>query len=292
MKNKGIIITLITIISLLIIALIILMCIFIKNKQSFNFNFSFNNKIMENLYIDKNYEDTFKEIDIDTTLANIEIKRSNDNIIRLKTYSKEEETSVKTENNILKIKIESEKCKFVCLNKKISKIELYLPENYENEININNNYGDIIIDKFENSTINIIEDAGDVSIEESNLINIENKYGDIEIGNVKIGTLKASAGDIKINKADNLNIENKYGDVEIKNINEYANIIVDCGDIEIDNFTVKEDSKIENKYGDIEINKTNAYIDAKTDLGDMKINNNDSEQKLTIKNNCGDIEVN
>lgn len=292
MKSKGIIITLISIISVLIISLIVLMCIIINNKPSFKFHINFKNEILEKLYIDKTYEEIFKQINIDTTTANIIIKKSEDNTIKLKTYSREEETKVTNSNNTLTIRIDNETCKFLCFNQKISKIELYIPENYENTININNKYGDIEIDKIDNSNINIIEDAGDVKILSANITNIENKYGDVEIGNIKTGTIKASAGDIRINNADNLKIENKYGDVELVNINGYADIKVNCGDVEIDNFHVKENSSIENDYGDIEIKRTNAYIDAQTKLGDLKINNNNSEKTLKINNNCGDIRVN
>ena len=290
MKNKGLIITLISILSLLIISLIVLMCVFIKNKPSFNFRFNFK-QVSEELQIDKQYEELFKEINIDSTAANIEIKKSADNMIKLKTYSKAGESQEKVENDTLTIKIENEKCKFLCINTKISKIELYLPEDYENKININSKYGDIKIENFENSIIDIIEDAGDIKIAGVNTANIDNKYGDIKIGNINKGNIKASAGDIEIINTDNIKIENKYGDVKIDNINECINIKANCGDIIINNLNITEDSNIEDDYGDIIINNTNAFIDAHTDLGDTKIHNNKSDVTLKIENNCGDIIV-
>ena len=291
MKNKGIIITLISILSLLIISLIVLMCVLIKNKPSFNFRFNFN-QVSEELQIDKQYEEIFKEINIETSAADIEIKKSKDNMIKLKTYSKKDESKEYVENDTLTIKIENEKCKFFCINTKISKIKLYIPEDYENKININSKHGDIQIEKFENTNIDIKEDAGDIKIDGINTANIDNKYGDIEIGNIKQGNIKSSSGDIKIDNSDNLKIENQYGDVEINNINEYINIKANCGDIIINNLNIIEDSNIEDDYGDIIINNTNAYVDAKTNLGDTKINNNNSDTTLKIENNCGDIKVN
>lgn len=290
MKNKSIIITLISILSLLIISLIVLMCVFIKNKPSFNLRFNFK-QVSEELQIDKQYEEIFKEINIETSAADIEIKKSNDNIIKLKTYSKAGESQEKAENDTLTIKIENEKCKFLCINQKISKVELYIPEDYENKININSKYGDIKIENFENSIIDIIEDAGDIKIDDVNTANIDNKYGDIKIGNIKQGNIKASSGDIKIDNSDNLKIENQYGDIEINKINEYINIKANCGDIKINDLNIIEDSNIEDDYGDIVINNTNAFIDAHTDLGDTKIHNNKSDITLKIENNCGDIIV-
>lgn len=291
MKNKGLIITLISIFSLLIISLIILMCILINNKSSFNFRLNLKQESYE-LQLEKEYEEIFKEINIDTKSANIEIKKSEDNTIKVKSYSKEEGTTIDTKNETLSIKIEDEKCKFLCINTKISKLELYIPENYENKININNKYGDITIDKFENIIIDIEEDAGNIKIDTVNSANINNKYGDVKIENINKGNITASTGDIEINTANNLKIENKYGDVELDTVNEYINIDVKCGDVEIDNLNIIEDSYINNDYGDIKVKRTNAFIDAKTKLGDSKINNNQSDVTLKITNNCGDIEVN
>jgi hypothetical protein len=266
------------------------MCVFIKNKKSFNFRFNFK-QVSEELQINKQYEEIFKEINIETTAADIEIKKSDDNIIKLKTYSKENQSTEEVNNDILTIKVTNEKCKFLCINTKISKIELYLPENYENKININNQYGDIKIENFENSNIDIIEDAGDIKIDGTNIAKINNKYGDIKIGNINKGDIKASAGDIEIINTNNIKIENKYGDVKIENINEYVNIKADCGDIKIENLNIIEDSSIEDNYGDIKINNTNAFVDAHTDLGDTKIKNNRSDVTLKIENDCGDIIV-
>ena len=291
MKNKGLIITLISIMSLLVISLIVFMIVFINKRPTFNFNFKIG-EVTEEIQIDKEYEEMFKEINIDSTAANIEIKKSTDNIIKLKTYSKENESKEEVNNDTLTIKIENEICKHFCINTKISKIELYIPENYENKININNKYGDIEIDKFENLNIDINEDAGDVKIDTINTANINNKYGDIKIENINKGNIKASAGDIEIINTKNIKIENNYGDVKIDNINEYVNIKANCGNIKIDNLNIIEDSSIEDDYGDIKINNTNAHVDAHTDLGETKINNNQSDITLKITNNCGDIRVN
>lgn len=292
MKNKGLIITLISIISLLIISLIILMYAVINKKISFNFSLGFSSEIIEEIQIDKKYEENFKEININTNAAKIEIKKSEDDMIKLKAYSKEGYSKEEANNDTLTITVENEECKFLCMNIKMAKVELYIPEDYENKININNKYGDIEIDKFENLELEINEDAGDIKIGSVNTAVVDNKYGDIDIDYIKIGTITASAGDIKINNANNLKIENKYGDIELNNVNEYVNIQADCGDIEINNLNIIEDSNILNNYGDIEIKNTNAYVDAHTNLGDSKINNNQSNVTLKIENKCGDIEVN
>ena len=291
MKNKGLIITLISIFSLLTISLIILMHILINNKTSFGFKFNYKQESYE-LQLEKNYEEIFNEINIDTKSANIEIKKSDDNIIKLKSYSYEGATTEQVRNNKLSIEIEEETCKFLCINTKISKLELYIPENYENKININNKYGNVTIDKFENLDVDIEENAGNVKIDTVNTANIDNKYGNVEIENINKGNIIASAGNIEIKNSNNLKIENKYGNVELSNVNEYVNIDAKCGSIKIDNLNITEDSYINNDYGDIKVKHTSAYVNAKVKLGDSKINNNQSDVTVNITNNCGDIEVN
>ena len=123
MKNRKLIITLISIISLLIISLIVLMCVIINNKTSFNFNFGFSNEIIDKLQIDKQYEENFKEININTTAAQIEIRKSDDNKIKLKTYSKDGYSKEEKNNNTLTIKVENEECKILCMNIKICYVQ-------------------------------------------------------------------------------------------------------------------------------------------------------------------------
>ncbi len=71
-------------------------------------------------------------------------------------------------------------------------------------------------------------------------------------------------------------------------------ITEDCGDVNIKNINLNQDSSIKNSFGDIEIGSTNnLYIEASTDLGDTKINKNQRKAKTTLKleNSCGDIKV-
>ena len=294
MNNKKSTILLIILLTLTICALIGFMTFMMNNKFKINFRNIFSRRI-EELQIEETYKNTYEKININTDAADVYIKKAEDENIHVKIYSEKEKSKVIDNEIELNIEVEQKKCVGICINNKISKVELYIPENYEKDIKIKNNYGDIKIDSFESLNLDIKEDAGDIEINSANIVNINNNYGDIKIGIIKEGTIKESAGDIEINKVNSIDIKNNFGDTTIQEINEYIKIDADAGDVKINNLNITKNSFIETNTGDIKINNTNdIYIDAETDVGNAKINNNNknSEIILKINNNVGDIKVN
>lgn len=294
MKNKKAIILLITIMSLLIFALIGLMIFVMNNKFNIKFRGIFSQRI-EELQIEETYKNNYEKININTDAADVYIKQSEDEDIHVKIYSEKEKSRVIDNEIELNIEVEQKKCVGICINNKISKVEVYIPENYEKKIKIDNKYGDIEIASFENLKLEIKEDAGDIKIDSANIVNINNNYGDIKIGTIKEGTIKESAGDITINKVNSIDIKNNYGDTKIEEINEYLKLDADAGDIKINILNITKDSFIETNAGDVRIEKANdIYVDAETDVGSAKINNNNRNSEITLKieNNVGDIKVN
>ena len=299
MKNKGLIITLIILLSLITIAVTVFFINILNNRNKFNFNFNsnFGFKINESkrLVIDNNYETNFTDIVVNSKAANVYVKQSDDNNIRVEAYSEKDDVEVTTTDSKLNIKSNTEKCKGFCLNQKISKINIYVPKDYSNNFKINNKYGDANINEFSNMNLDVVMDAGDVEIIGANKAIINNKYGDISVlGYVKDLEISDDCGDIEINKVDRIVATDNYGDIEIKEVNDYLDLKNDCGDIEIGRLNLKENSTIIDKFGDIEIGSiNNVYVDAKTKLGDVKIsrNNRNSSIVLKIDNKNGDIEV-
>lgn len=257
MKNNIIKISMIILLTIIAICLIAFMINVINNQNGFR-GFFKSYKTSEELVINENYDNNFEKISIDSKASNIYVYSTEENEIKIKYYGVKDEASISTENNVLKVST-FENNKF--FNTKVSKTEIYVPKTYDKLIEIKNNYGNVEIGEFENSTISIEEDYGNVKVENAKDITIQNNYGDIVIDNVEYS----------------LQIEDNCGDVEIKNIN------------------LKEDSYIKNNLGDIKILNTNEiYFDAKTNLGDTKINNNYNKSEITLKiqNDCGDIEIN
>ena len=260
MNSKKSTILLITLLTLVIIALTGFMIFMMNNKFNMNFKNMFSQRI-EELQIEETYKNIYEKIDINTDAADVYIKKSEDENIHVKIYSEKEKSKIIDDEIELNIKVEQKKCVGICINNKISKVELYIPENYEKEVNIDNNYGDIKIDSFENLNLNIKEDAGDIEVISANKVNIDNNYGDIKI----------------------------------EEIDEYIKISADAGDIKINKLNITKDSFIETNAGDVKIENTNdIYIDAQTDVGSAKINNNNRNAEIILKidNNVGDIKVN
>lgn len=295
MKNKGLIISLITLLVIISIALIIFMICMMNNKINF-FNFSFHTKVSDELVIDQVYNNDYSKIDIDSAASNIYIKKSSDDKINVLVYDDKNNASITDTNNQLKINLNGKKCHGFCLNTTIGKIEIYLPDSFNGRLDIVNNYGDISIDEI-NANINIDEDCGNVKIDSANDIDIKSSFGNIDIKNANKIKIKTSAGDVDIGDVNDVKIESDFGDINIKSVSSYINIDQDCGDVVIDNVNIDSNSSINSDLGDVKIGSTNAiYIDAKTDLGNVKINRNNYKDVntiiLKIENDCGDISVN
>ena len=293
MKNKKWIITLIILLSIIMIAL----SIFFVNLLQGNFKFKgfrFGLQSSNELILDKTYEESFNKIIVDATTSEIYIKKSNVNKVQAIIYGNKDFTKVDTVDNSLTVKTSDKNCIGFCFNKKSAKIEIYLPENYNGNIDIKNDYGDIFIDEFLNAFIDIKEDCGNVEIVGGNIIEVENNYGDIEIRKANIASIFEDCGDVDISNVNEVTAKNSYGDINIKSVEGYLHLENDCGDIEIDNINLKKNSYIKDDFGDIEIENTNKiFIDAKTDLGSIEIKNNYNKSDITLKieNDCGDILV-
>ncbi len=257
MKNKGLIITMIVMLFIIVLALIIFMYCVISRKWIFNFGMKHQKIIFE-----ENYEvNSVDDIEILSSTGDIKFEENNEDKIRVVAYG-ENSNDVKVSLNGSKLKIDysDNKNMIFGINFYKSDIIVYVPENLESNIKIDSDYGDISILDLENSNVDI----------------------------------KADCGDISIGKIKNIVIDSDYGDVKIDSVLNKLDIKSDCGDIKIDKVNLLENSKIKSDLGDIKIGETNdIYIDSHVDLGDVKIgtNNRHSEVILKIESDCGDIKV-
>lgn len=262
MKNKGPIIFLIMILSIIIIGLIALLYIAVSSKINFLSEIRTWGTKSSNIIFDTSYElEAIDDLEVLSSAGDISIKESTDKKIRVVAYGQN--------NEDLKVSLEEKKLKLDYSNYRnirwgfknyINDIIIYIPKDYSKEINLDADYGDIDVNDLENAAINIEEDCGDV----------------------------------KLGKIKNVSIKNDYGDIEIESILNKFTIESSCGDIKIASIAIKENSSIKSEYGDVNIEETNdIYIDAKTDLGEVKVNKNNRYSKvfLKIENSCGDISV-
>ena len=291
--KKGLTIFLIIILAIFAISLSFILYLGLNNNWNYNFNIGLNKNISDKLIFEKDYN--IKEISLKTNYAKIEIKENDTNNITLKIYSDDLDRFIINENEKLEIKDINEPCKFFCFNQKLSHIIITIPKDYNQDLTINNKYGDIYINNLPNLNVIINENAGDINIDSINNGIINNDLGDIIINSINDGTINCSAGDIKIKNINNATINNNFGDIKVNNITNSFTIKNNAGDIYIDNINITKNSQINNDLGDIKINSTNEInIISHTDLGNNKINHNYPESNITlnIENNCGNIKVN
>lgn len=275
--NKGITITLISLLSLIVITLIVGLIFLIDNKFTFkldNFNFGFGSK--STLIYDENITEDFNKIDIYSKSLDFKFVKSTDNNINVKVYDDKKNTvSVKVENNILKIDSDNDNVCIFCFTSKRQAI-ISLPEKTF-DLALETTSGDIY------SEINFIN------------ADLNTRSGDIELNNIKNGNIKVTSGDIKINEVDDLVIKTTSGDIEINKINKHIDSQTTSGDIDINNLNLTTNSNIKVISGDVIINNSSSDIYYNTSVisGDVKVNNNNrhANYELTINTKSGDIIV-
>ena len=244
MKNKKLVVFLIVLLSIISVSLIFFMINLMNGKIRFN-RFSFGSSVSTELVLDEVYQNDFEKIEIISEAGDIYVKQADSSDVRVVLYGEKEYTKVDVSNNKLFVESNMKKCSGICFNRKISKVEIYLPKDYSNSIKVVNNYGDIDIEKFNNASIVIEEDCGDIDIDGADEVQVNNNLGDISIGRVNKANIEQSAGDVVIENVNDVVVENNLGDIEIKNVNNYLKLLADCGDIEVDKINLTKDSVIE-----------------------------------------------
>ncbi len=294
MKNRKWMITLIVLLSIIFIALSIFFIGLLQNDFRLK-GFRIGLQSSKEQIWNETYEEQFQNIIIDATTSEIIIKKSDTEKIKVVIYGTKENTKVRTTFDTLKIQIKEKNCIGFCWNQKVAKVEVYLPEEFNGNMELQNDYGDIEIASFLKADMKITEDCGDVTIDGANQVQVTNHYGDIQIEQANTVDIKEDYGDVIISTINDATIKNSYGDIKIQIVHNYLNLENNCGDIKVEKALLKKNSSIQDDFGDIEIGTTNQlFIDAKTDLGKVKIkkNYNQSDITLKIENNCGDIRVN
>ena len=252
-------------------------------------------KVSDELVLEQTYDTVINEININTKMTDIDIKHSTDDTIKVITYGEKDYIKLNERNNKLSIDIDNKSLISFKFYSYISKVELYIPSNYNRLIRINNEFGNINIGEFDNLTLDVKQKIGNLSINSLDFIKTENKNGNIKIDRVVKARLSNKNGKIIIKEVDDLVIDNVNGNVTIENLNEYLKINLDSGNIKIDSINLTKDSIINLRYGNVIINEIkDINVDAKTDRGkkEVKNNNNKSDIKLKIHNKSGDIKVN
>lgn len=294
-NNKPLIITLIVILAILTVFLITFFIGIMNSNFQIKNLFNYFDRESTELVIDETYENTIDKLSIDTDISNIYIKENKDNNIVVKIYGKKNDVKVDSDEDRLSINIKSKPCFGFCINQTLYRIEVYLPSNYNQKILIKNDYGDIDVAKFKEALIEVEADCGDIKVLGGNQVKLTNDYGDITLDEADYAEINQSCGNINIGEINKIIAKNDFGDIKVDKVNESVDLENDCGNIEVDELLITDNSQIICDLGDIKIGDTSdIYIDAKVDLGKIDINSNNKKSDITLKveNDCGNILVN
>lgn len=276
MKNKGLLITLLSLIGLLIVGLVAVMILFMNGKLNFD-NIKFMSGESTNLIFEENYETELHNIKIDADIYSIKFIHSEDEFAHVRIYSDNNKIKeVKNDGSKLDIQVR-EKNHISIFNFVTPVVYIELPANFVGEFNVTSDVGNIHIDEFDNASLKLSADVGNTKIKSINTIEADADVGNITIEKVKYAFIETNTGNIKINEVNNFKLE------------------ADTGNINIEKAYLESDSKIKTDTGNIKIKKTNdVYINAKADVGHTKVNNSNrkADIELNIKTDTGNIKVN
>lgn len=262
MKNKGLIITLIILLAIIVICLIAFLVACLRENIMFSKGFIFLGEKNTNKIFEQEYEaQDIENLEILEESGDIKFEETSQQKIKIVVYGEnEEDVEVTLNENKLKVNYTKNKISFLNLGNHKNNITIYIPSNYSNTINVKNNYGNCEINDLENATIDI----------------------DCDCGNVELGKVK------------NAKIKCDYGNVEIESVLNKCDIRSDCGNVEIKKLEINEDSSIKCDLGNIDIEEINdIYVQSEVDLGKTNIskNNTNSEITLTLKCDCGNVNI-
>lgn len=202
-------------------------------------------------------------INLETNSGSVEIIVADDDKIKVELYADHlDKYEIKETDKAINVKVNEKSLNFFkrLFDHKIAKIVMYLPKDYDGNINIKSNVGRVGIDNFVKASIDIDSDVADIDI--------------YEVKNLKV----------------RLNV----GDIQVGSINNSLDLNTDVASVNITTVNIKEDSRIKVNVGDVTILNTNdIYIDGETKTGTVKIykNNHEADITLKIRNDVGDIEV-
>ena len=333
MKNRGMKIALIFILAIVAIVLINFMIfVIINNDSDSKVKISFmgfgdnTEKIFEKEYDPEQLD----IINVDVSSSNVKIEKADVDNIKITAYGEKDDT-IKETINEKELSINKENTKifiFAMLYWCNEEIIIQIPNDSDEEFNINTSSGDIVATNLEINNVHLKTSSGNIECGDINNGELKSSSGDIKVGNgnevtiqtssgkitsgnfnilsaeassgdIKVGaigeaTIKTSSGKISIESANKIQAEASSGDISINSIENNCNLTTNSGSIDVNSLNITENSSINAKSGNININEKNdIYVEANTKSGneEVKENNRKSDIVLNITTTSGNINV-
>jgi len=306
---KGIYITLITIMSILAIALVSFLGFAIYNGGEF-MSFGPVERIERNIRKDEKISmKNIDKLEINFVSADVYTHTTDENEVRVIQYANKELKENRLfqsyrSNQTLSIEDSESKIHFGFFISTNIVYEIFIPEEYRENISIKTVSGDIIIeDSLDSENLTLKSTSGDIKNTSTltSTMDIQTVSGDVDLENV-IGTtrIKTTSGDVKANTLEGeFNIQTVSGDVRMNSLIGNTNIQTTSGDIKISRLELQKESNMKTVSGDVHLGLENTHceIRTKTTSGDVRLPNGSSlvgdrvDFIFEIKTTSGDITI-
>ena len=273
MKNKGLLITVIVLLSVIAVLLLGFMVYAIAGNT---LSFGMVPRVSEKVILDNSFENV-TSIDVDSDCGDISFEENKDGKVHIIAYG-ENESDINVNFFEGKLTINyPQKQNFFNWTAVKNNIIISLPPDFENDIKVESDYGNVKLCDLPKASLNIDCD-----------------YGNVTAGEVKTAVITSDCGNVELEKVETAQVEVDLGDISIRTVTKSCDLQNDCGNITVKNMKITANSTINDNLGNITVNNAAGIrIEAETDLGNLNIDQNDPDAKvtLTITNDCGDINV-
>lgn len=310
--NRTLKIILIVIWSIIAIGFTVLFVYSINNRdEAYGMFSSFDDSINSECTVQKDENidiNGTNKIDVSFSSSNIIIITTDEPNIRIvqkssKTLTDDEKFQSIKSNNEITIKKGNLKEFFNIFNfgSKQEVIELYIPKNYNGDLNIDTASGDIEFNSdIELSNANFETSSGNIVLENSiktKDINLETSSGNISLGTLITNryNMESSSGNIKVNSLTGSgDIDTASGNIKVqyKDISDYSKVSASSGDIDLfiqDGLSFEFSGECSS--GRISSNYDLSYKGKKHNEATAKIGNG-PYIKIDASTSSGDIEIN
>ena len=232
---------------------------------------------------DEEYEVAeIETIEIRSVSSDINIINTDEERIRVVIYDVENKRiEITDRNGRLVIRNQHRTfCFIFCINTshRNSRINVYMPKEYQGNIIINTVSGDVEIEEYQNSNMNIRTVSGNVRVSSASDVNINTVSGRTNISTVS-----------------NVEFRSVSGNLTVENILEGLRINSTSGNINVTNAEISSDSTIRTVSGYVKLsNLEDVRVVTNTVSGRISIfeNSRDATTELSINTTSGNINVN
>lgn len=217
------------------------------------------------------YQETIQTLEVDVTTRNVVIAPSEDDMISVSYYEKEDDIwNVTLVDHVLKVTLDEEFTishwfSWSFASREVLTLTINIPANETFNIDATTNTGDIVLSHFLNvETLNLKTDTGRIDVE------------DVDATSATLDTATGSVHYDLGNIDTKLSIDTNTGSVYISNVDTYQiDVNVDTGSIYLNQVNSNK-IDLKSNTGSIyttDLDLTNRTLKLQTDTGTVKVNN-------------------